>query len=448
MKRKINLSLAFIALIAVLAATVGLTFVYYGLLRERVRSDLASSAEVLRDTGLLQEVYAASSGENNIDQERLSRLRNTPARITWINTDGSILFDNNPDANMSENHFDRPEVQEALNTGSGVIVRNSSTMHRDIMYYALKLEDGTILRISTQARTLTSIFLTAAPIILITLAAILAVCLMLSQFLTSSILHPIERMAENLDDPIGPPVYSELKPFADKIRTQHENILAAAKSRQDFTANVSHELKTPLTAISGYAELIENHMVDEKEEEHAVREIRRNSDRLLSLINDILALSELDQADISLQLTETDLYELAGECCETMKVAAAEKQIRLLRKGSSTVVTADRNQMQELISNLLQNAVRYNNEGGTVIVSAGTENGRAFIRVEDDGIGIPEDQQDRVFERFYRVDKSRSRETGGTGLGLAIVKHIAELHDAEIRLESAPGKGTKVTVLF
>ena len=448
MKRKINLSLAFTALIAVLATTIGLTFVYYGLLRERVRSDLASSAEVLCDTGLLQEVYAASSGKNNIDQERLSRLRNTSARITWINTDGSILFDNNPDANMSENHFDRPEVQEALNTGSGVIVRNSSTLHRDIMYYAMKLEDGTILRISTQARTLTNIFLTAAPIILITLAAILTVCLLLSQFLTSSILHPIERMAENLDDPIGPPVYSELKPFADKIRTQHENILAAAKSRQDFTANVSHELKTPLTAISGYAELIENHMVEGNDEEHAVREIRRNSDRLLSLINDILALSELDQADVSLQLTETDLYELAGECCETMKVAAAEKRINVLREGSSTVVTADRNQLQELISNLLQNAIRYNNEGGTVIVSAGTENGRAFLRVEDDGIGIPEDQQDRIFERFYRVDKSRSRETGGTGLGLAIVKHIAELHDAEIRLESAPGKGTKVTVLF
>ncbi len=448
MKRKINLSLAFIALIAVVSAAIGLTFVYHGLSRERIRSDLASSAEVLSDTGLLQEVYAASSGGKNIDQERLSRLQNTSARITWINTDGSILFDNSPDANMSENHFDRPEVQEALKAGSGVIIRNSSTMHSDIMYYALKLEDGTILRISTQARTLTNIFLTAAPIILITLAAILAVCLLLSQFLTSSILHPIERMAENLDDPIGPPVYSELKPFADKIRTQHENILAAARSRQDFTANVSHELKTPLTAISGYAELIENHMVEGKEEEHALQEIRRNSDRLLSLINDILALSELDQADVSLQLTETDLYELAGECCETMKVAADEKQISLLREGSSTVVTADRNQMHELISNLLQNAIRYNNEGGTVTVSTGTENGRAFLCVEDNGIGIPEDQQDRIFERFYRVDKSRSRETGGTGLGLAIVKHIAKLHDAEIHLESAPGKGTKVTVLF
>ncbi len=448
MKRKINLSLVFIALIAVLAATAGLTFVYYGLFRERIRSDLASSAEVLCDTGLLQEVYAASSEGRNIDQERLTRLRNTSARITWINADGSILFDNNPDANLSENHLNRPEVQEALKTGSGEIVRNSSTMHRDIMYYALKLEDGTILRVSTQARSLPNIFLTASPIILITLAAILAVCLLLSQFLSSSILHPIERMAENLDDPIGTPVYSELKPFADKIRTQHENILAAAKSRQEFTANVSHELKTPLTAISGYAELIENHMVVGKEEEHAVRQIRRNSDRLLSLINDILALSELDQADVSLQLTETDLYELAGECCDTMKVAAAEKQISLLREGSSVVVTADRNQMHELISNLLQNAIRYNNEGGTVTVSAGTENGRAFLRVEDNGIGIPEDQQDRIFERFYRVDKSRSRETGGTGLGLAIVKHIAELHNAEIQLESVPGKGTKVTVLF
>ena len=448
MKRKINLSLAFIALIAVVAATVGLTFVYYGLFRERIRSDLASSAEVLSDTGLLQEVYASSSEGASIDPARLGRLRNTSARITWIDKDGRILFDNNPDANISENHLDRPEVQEALQNGSGEIVRNSSTMHRDIMYYALKLDNGTILRVSTQARTLPNIFLTAAPIILIILAIVLTACILISHFLTSSILQPIEKMAEHLDDGLGTPVYRELEPFADKIRTQHENILAAAKSRQDFTANVSHELKTPLTAISGYAELIENHMTGEKKEEYFARQIRRNSDRLLSLINDILALSELEHEGLTQQHAEIDLQELAGECCETMEVPAAGKHIHLIQEGSSAMITGDKNQIHELISNLLQNAIRYNNEGGLVRIVTGKQEGHSFLYVKDNGIGIPEDQQDRVFERFYRVDKSRSRETGGTGLGLAIVKHIAELHHAEILLESAPGKGTKVTVLF
>lgn len=448
MKRKINLSLAFIALIAVVATAVGLTFVYYGLLRERIRSDLASSAQVLSDTGLLQEVYGTSSGGRPVDPARLENLRDTAARITWIDKDGSVLFDNSPDANMSENHLDRPEVQEALQHGSGEIVRNSSTLHRDIMYYALRLDNGTVLRLSTQTRTLTSIFLTAAPVVLISLAVILAVCILFSHFLTSGIIHPIEQMAEHLDDPIDTPVYKELEPFADKIRTQHENILSAAKSRQEFTANVTHELKTPLTAISGYAELIENHMIEGEQEEHIARQIRSNASRLLSLINDILALSELDHEDLTLQFTETDLYELAGDCCESLEVNAAEKQIRLFFEGSPAPVTADRNQIQELLSNLIQNAIRYNNEGGFVRVSTGTRSGHAFLCVEDNGIGIPEDQQDRVFERFYRVDKSRSRETGGTGLGLAIVKHIADLHNAEIRLESAPGKGTTVTVLF
>lgn len=448
MKRKINLSLAFIALIAVIAAAIGLTFMYYGLIRERIRSDLASSAEVLCNTGLLQEVYAAIPEDGNVDPDRLSRLQNVSARITWIDKDGSILFDNSPDANMSENHLDRPEVQEALQHGSGEVVRNSSTMHRDIMYYALKLEDGTILRLSTQARTLPNIFLKAAPIILITLAIVLAVCLLFSHFLTSSILQPIEKMAEHLDDGLGTPVYRELEPFADKIRTQHENILAAAKSRQDFTANVSHELKTPLTAISGYAELIENHMTGDKKEEYFARQIRRNSDRLLSLINDILALSELEQEGLPRQHAEIDLQELAGECFETFEVSAADRHIHMIREGSSAVITGDRTQIHELISNLLQNAIRYNNEGGFVRISTGKQDGHPFLFVEDNGIGIPEDQQDRIFERFYRVDKSRSRETGGTGLGLAIVKHIAELHNAKILLKSAPGRGTKVTVLF
>ena len=448
MKQKINISLAFIALIAVIATAVALTFVYYGLLRQRIRSDLASSAEVLCDTGLLQEVYLSREEGGPPDTDRLARLSETSARITWIDHDGSVLFDNDTNADSLENHLDRPEVRAALETGSGESVRNSDTMHMDTLYYALKLDNGTVLRVSTQARTLTSILLEALPTILIIIAAILAICILLGHFLTASILRPIEMMTDHLEEPIGIPEYKELRPFADKIRHQHENILAAAKSRQDFTANVSHELKTPLTAISGYAELIENGMVEKEQEQHVARQIRCNADRLLTLINDILALSELDHGELPMQFAPVDLRKTAADCCAGLEVTAAEKHIRLILDGAGATVMADRNRLGELITNLVQNAIRYNNENGTVRVTVGSRDGHAFLSVSDNGIGIPKDQQDRVFERFYRVDKSRSRESGGTGLGLAIVKHIAELHHAGISLESEPGKGTTVTVEF
>ena len=448
MKQKINIRLACIALIAVIATAAALTFMYYGLLRQRVRSDLASSAEVLCDTGLLQELYLSQEDGEAPDTGRLIRLQKTSARITWIDRDGSVLFDNDANADLLENHLDRPEVRTAMETGFGESVRNSDTMHMDTFYYALKLDNGTILRVSTQARTLTSVLLSAMPAILAIIAVILAICILLGHFLTASILRPIEMMTEHLEDPIGTIEYKELKPLADKIRNQHENILAAAKSRQDFTANVSHELKTPLTAISGYAELIENQMVEKEQEEHVARQIRRNADRLLTLINDILALSELDHGELPLQFVPADLQEIAAECCANLEVAAAEKHIDLILEGTSAALVADRNRLGELITNLVQNAIRYNNENGTVRVMTGNRDGHAFLSVSDNGIGIPKDQQDRIFERFYRVDKSRSRESGGTGLGLAIVKHIAELHHAEIELNSTPGQGTTVTVLF
>ncbi len=448
MKQKINLSLAFIALIAVIATAAGLTFVYHGLLRQRVRSDLASNAEVLCDSCLLQEIYSSPKEEGEMKTDRLAHLRETSFRITWIDRDGSVLFDNGTNADFLENHLDRPEVRAALESGSGESVRNSDTMHMDTLYYALQLDNGTILRVSTQARTLTSTFLTSIPIILMIIVVILVVCILLGHFLTTSILRPIEMMTEHLEDPIATSEYKEMKPFADKIRNLHENILAAAKSRQDFTANVSHELKTPLTAISGYAELIENHMVEKEQEEHIARQIRRNADRLLMLINDIIALSELDHGELPLQFEPVDIRDIAVECCSNLEVAAAEKHIRLILEGIGATLMADKDRLVELITNLVQNAIRYNNENGTVWIRTGARDGHAFLSVADNGIGIPKDQQDRVFERFYRVDKSRSRESGGTGLGLAIVKHIAELHHADITLDSTLGKGTTITVSF
>lgn len=232
------------------------------------------------------------------------------------------------------------------------------------------------------------------------------------------------------------------------IRIQHEGVLAAAKSRQDFTANVSHELKTPLTAISGYAELIENGMVEKEQQIHFATEIRRNAQRLLSLINDIIKLSELDSSEAQQGFEQLDLYDLVKDCMENLQVNAEQRKVALNFDGTDCMVRGNRQLLTELVENLCQNAIRYNNEGGTVNVTVHKLGGKTVLTVEDNGIGIPKDQQERVFERFYRVDKSRSKETGGTGLGLAIVKHIVELHDAGLTLDSEVGRGTTIKVEF
>ena len=255
-------------------------------------------------------------------------------------------------------------------------------------------------------------------------------------------------MAGNMDDFSGAPVYKELVPFLTTIRMQHENILEAAKVRQDFTANVSHELKTPLTAISGYAELIENKMVEGEQLEHFAKEIRHNAERLLSLINDIINLSELDRTEDQIQFENLDLCEVVENCSDTLRMNAQQKNLNFSFEGEPCMIRANRDLINELVTNLGENAIRYNCENGSVDIRVFSENGRPVLLVSDTGIGIPKEHQDRIFERFYRVDKSRSKQTGGTGLGLAIVKHIVAIHDASLTLESEEEKGTTIRVEF
>ncbi len=435
MKQKINLRLALVALVALVLTTLGITRVYYDLFQQQVRKDLRINAQMLSAA----KVFAQG--------EQIS-LPSGDLRVTWVAEDGTVLYDNEAEAASLPNHADRPEIRQALAQGTGETVRRSDTFNMNTFYYALCLPDGTVLRLAAQARSMGSVFLAAGPVVVLISLVIFGACLLLGHLLTAQLIAPIDQMAEHLDEPGSVTVYRELEPFAHKIRSQHEKILAAAKSRQDFTANVSHELKTPLTAISGYAELIENRMVDQDQQIHFAGEIRKNAARLLSLINDILQLSELDDADRPRQVQSVELFALAREVCQAMLVQAESRRIRLQCFGREACVTGDREMLKELMENLIQNAIRYNREGGFVQVTVKESAGKAVLMVEDNGIGIPKDAQDRVFERFYRVDKSRSRETGGTGLGLAIVKHIAMLHDAAITLDSDLGRGTKITVTF
>lgn len=440
MKRKINLRLVLIAILAILATTVSITIVYYSIFQKQVRKDLSVSAKLLKDTHYFETNLKEPEGiDLSTDIEEL--------RVTWIDSDGTVLYDNDAAAGILGNHADRPEIREAFEHGVGESIRQSDTMNKNTFYYALLLDNGTILRVSSDAVSIWSVFFTSMPMILLIIFLIILVCVVLSHMLTRQLIKPIETMAEHIEDTGIEPPYRELVPFANMIRKQHTDILSAAKARQDFSANVSHELKTPLTAISGYAELIDSGMAEAEQQAHFVQEIRKNANRLLSLINDIIRLSELDRSEKEPAFEILDLFEVVSDCMDVLRVNAQKRQVSLHISGEPCTIRGNREMIRELTENLVQNAIRYNRENGEVWITVSHTDGPE-LSVRDNGIGIPKEEQKRVFERFYRVDKSRSKETGGTGLGLAIVKHIVDLHDAKIVLDSKVGEGTTIRIRF
>ena len=436
MKQKINLRLILVAILAVILTTVSIIWVCYSLFQEQVKKDLRITAGALAVTG----VSDFAEDEAVYDEKNL--------RITWIASDGTVLYDNDVAANQMVNHLNRPEVIAAFRDGYGESIRESDTMNMKTFYYARLLKDGTVLRLSTEARSLSSVFMQVFPIMLLVILLIIILCVFISHLLTKQLMKPINDIAANIDDVPSESVYKELSPFIERIREQHEDILAAAKNRQDFTANVSHELKTPLTAISGYAELIENGMVDSEKEKKFASDIKRNADRLVVLINDIIRLSELDHSEAGVNLSQQNIYEVAKERVELLQNSAIKKGVKLTLTGEDIFVLSNRGMLIELLDNLIQNAIRYNVPNGKIIVAIAKEEIGVVLSVKDTGIGIPEADIDRVFERFYRVDKSRSRDTGGTGLGLAIVKHIVELHDGKIEIKSKLSEGTEIKIIF
>lgn len=441
MKQKINLRLIGIAILAIAATVIAMISVYYRLLQVQVKKDLRLNAQLLQSSDLFTDPEHV---------ERCNELKDLcqSLRITWIGTDGRVLFDNDFAAARLGNHADRQEVKAACRTGEGQAVRYSSTLNKDTFYYALRLADGTILRLAAEYESIGRIIISVIPIIALILLLILLVCIALSHMLTTQLIKPIEAMARNITDKDFQAPYKELAPFSDIIRTQHMEILAAAKDRQDFTANVSHELKTPLTAISGYAELLAANMVAPEQKMHFYHEIQKCAARLLRLINDIIRLAALDRSERESLFNEVDLAEIVEESLNTLQLNAEQHKIKLNLQLEKCIVHGNREMLKELVDNLVVNAIFYNSPGGYVLIKVGTDKGRQKLLVKDNGIGIPATEQGKIFQRFYRVDKSRSKATGGTGLGLAIVKHIVELHSAEIILDSTPGVGTSFTIIF
>lgn len=421
----------------VLVTSLLITFVFHTYYEKQAQTNLQSIASIAESELNFNDDYSFISG--GIDNE---------TRLTLISNDGTVLADSYENAENMESHADRPEFQEALKNGEGSTIRNSSTLDTNTYYYAVRLDNGNVLRVAVTGQSVFMVFYNSLIIIAAVMLAVMLISLAISFAITKSIVKPITEIGEKLDDIDSLKTYDELQPFIDTIRLQREKQKALDKQKKQFTANVSHELKTPLTSIAGYAELIENGMAKPENIKPFAHTIRKQALRLVALTEDIIQLSQLDEADNDIVMESVDLYEIAQRCTEALEMNAKSKNVTLSLKGGECRVHGSTSLLEELIYNIIDNAIRYNIDGGWVEISANKISGKAVLTVSDSGIGIPEKYQQRVFERFFRVDKSRSKETGGTGLGLAIVKHIAEVHGAEISIHSIENTGTTIQIEF
>ena len=485
----------------------------------------------------------------------------SPNRITWVASDGSVLFDSVVDSSTMENHLSRQEIQEALSTGYGQSRRYSNTLSTQTLYVALSLPDGSVLRVASEQSSVMALLLGLVPSLILVSALTAFLATALAYRLSRSISRPI--LALDLGHPEDCDTYEELTPLLRRIHSQNETIhaqmaalkqqheeftaitenmsegfllldsrtnllscntsalrLLGAKSvqqgesvlhlsraeafrqvvdeslagqhsealleregkcyqllancvmhegqvagaviaildvtererrevlRREFTANVSHELKTPLTSISGFAELMKDGMVPPETVPEFAGDIYREAQRLITLVEDIIHLSQLDEDLVPMDKEAVDLHQLAADVVSRLAAAAEKAQVTLHLAGGSAPVDGVRHVLDEMLYNLADNAVKYNRPGGSVTVTTELADGHPRLTVKDTGIGIPAADRQRVFERFYRVDKSHSKEVGGTGLGLSIVKHAAAYHGAAVELESDEGAGTTITVIF
>lgn len=437
MKKKIYNQFILIGVLAVSLTFMFTVLLFYNLFQKQILEALKAYGDLL-NTGRVTDLLPILE----------EKAKSDDIRITIIQANGEVLSDSEADETSMENHLDRQEVKEALNSGTGSAIRQSETMDKNTYYYAVLTDSGDVIRVSKEAGSIWHVLRSAIGVMIFIIMIILGVCFLFAYFLTRSIVNPIVEMGENINDIRSVTVYKELVPFVNMIQRQHEDIVKNAQLRQEFTANVSHELKTPLTSISGYSELIENGMVSGEDVIRFAGEIHRSSKRLLTLINDIIRLSELDVKKRGEEFKKLDLYKLAQTCVDMLQVHAKKHQVSLLISGSTAYIYGNKEMIEELLYNLCDNAIRYNKAGGEVFVIVSKLEGQTILTVSDSGIGISKEHQDRIFERFYRVDRSRSKRTGGTGLGLAIVKHIVAQHGATMQLESEEGKGTKIRILF
>ena len=519
-----------------------------------------SYANNVQTAQLKDELSIAALGTEQGGLAYLQELEAKNFRLTWIQQDGTVLFDTHASSGQMESHLEREEIRQALRYGYGSAVRHSDTLLERQIYEAKRLSDGSVLRISVSQKSLLVLAAGMLHPACVVAAAALILSAILAQRTARKIVEPLEKL--DLEHPLENDTYEELSPLLRRIHQQHEEInsqlkslrqqadelsqitanmgeglvlldgsgvvlsinpaaenlfgaddscigspfcqvdrkpemtaavqtafregncelraeregrqyqfllnrivsgadviglmilavditemAGAEKTRREFSANVSHELKTPLQSIIGSAELLENGLVKPEDTQRFIGNIRREASRLVLLVEDVIRLSHLDEG-IQMPREDVDLLDIAQEVGQSLRLQAEEKHVTVRVSGDHCRIQGVRGLLYEIVQNLCDNAVKYNVDGGSVEVKVHKKDGHVVLTVADTGIGIPREDQSRVFERFYRVDKSHSKASGGTGLGLSIVKHAAQYHNAKLALESTPGKGTTVTVIF
>ena len=436
MRKKIQSSMILVITLTMLIAYAITTLVVYRQTIHIMEGEVRQEADYIN-------VALDTSGESYL--KTMDNVH-VDTRITLIDPDGKVKYDSKEDDVTLQNHKNRPEVKAALKNGSGQDIRESNTLNKEMFYYAVKLEIGDILRVSktvdTAFRTAMKVFPAMGLIALI----MLVFAGILVKWQVTRLIRPINRL--DLENPLENDVYEELTPLLQSIDKQNKEKDAVANMRKEFSANVSHELKTPLTSISGYAEIMKSGLVKPEDMKGFAERIYNEARRLITLVEDIIKLSKLDEGNVQLEKEEVDLYKLTREILTRLSPQAAKRKVHVEVTGEPVEYVGIRQILDEMIYNICENAIKYNKEGGKLIVWVGNTLQGKKVCVTDTGIGIPENETDRIFERFYRVDKSHSKETGGTGLGLSIVKHGAMLHGAKIHVDSKLGEGTKIELIF
>lgn len=436
LKKKIQNSMILVVLTSLILTYGTMIFVVYYQTMEILKDEIQQEADYI-------EAAVSISGVSYL--EDMDEVREN-TRVTLIADSGEVLYDSGKREEDLENHLDRPEIQEALKTGSGHDVRRSETLDQDMFYYAVKLDDGTVLRVSKNMGTVFSTAMSILPMMGMIACCMVIFALLLAKWQTAKLIYPINHL--NLAEPLENDMYEELTPLLQSIDKQNREKDAVANMRKEFSANVSHELKTPLTSISGYAEIMKDGLVRPEDMKTFSERIYNEASRLITLVEDIMKLSKLDEGAVELEKEEVDFYMLTREICSRLAPQAEKRHVRVEVTGEPVHYLGVRQVLDEMLYNMIENAIKYNKEGGLVSVWVGNTLQGIKIIVRDTGIGIPKEEQKRIFERFYRVDKSHSKATGGTGLGLSIVKHGALMHGAKIHVESEVNKGTKMELIF
>ena len=440
--RRFFIALSAIAAVAAIAVLVCSSLIYQSVTVDDAGRMLESECRVVR----------ASLRGDDTDVMRLTAFDSGDVRVTLVGTDGTVLYDNQNSVASMPNHADRPEIAEALADGTGSAERDSETSGYVSVYRAIRLANGNVLRLAVDrdgaAAAVRHDLLLVCAVVLV----IIAVCWAASRLVADRLVSPI--LAIDPAEPDAAVTYVEIEPLVERISEQVEELRGADLMRREFTSNVTHELKTPLSSISGASELIRDGIARPEDVPEFAGRIYDEAHHMTELVNDILTLSKLDESERSGDASllgapePVNLLHVAREVATRLAPVAEKTGVSITAAGEACVVQGYPRLLDELVFNLCDNAIRYNHEGGWVDVSVSLEDECPLLVVADSGSGIPAEQQAKVFERFYRGEQSRSRETGGTGLGLAIVKHAATLHGAALTLDSEPGRGTTVCVRF